>query len=538
MSVTSLTSSTDFEQPYEETACRPWPWWLALALFGAVTLVELPALIIGVPFWRQIANNVATWMVGMAMLVIVLRAVPWYPSRAEKHGWIAITASVLLLVVGDAIWVIGNLIDTHTAAFHLAANLCYLVSYVPLWIGLLMQPSQQTRDSFGRMTLMLEILIALLTLLTVLWYLSVGPALQQAGHLSALEKVLTIALPALDLATLVCALTILLRSHLAAYRLPRAALAMGVALMVIADSLYTYQSYQQTYASGNVIDSLWTYAYLCFALAALLQVRAYQHGSPQAKELILLPSRWRTLVTFLVGAVLCTLVVLTFINGTVNVQNGGLLAGTVIIFILVLLHQWVGFEENRRLYKELREAYRDMAELAHTDPMTGLPNYRTLLERLEEEVARADRYQTPLALIFADIDHFKRINDTYGHRVGDQVLQTLAGVMHDCVRTTDCLARYAGEEFIIVLPQSTLEQARSLAERLRRDVEMMALPMDNGDILQTTVSLGISAYPDPSTTLESLLTDADNAMLRVKREGRNGIAVAQSSHLTLPLLPL
>lgn len=160
--------------------------------------------------------------------------------------------------------------------------------------------------------------------------------------------------------------------------------------------------------------------------------------------------------------------------------------------------------------------------LASQDPLTGAANRRALMQALETELARASRQHTPLALLMVDIDHFKRVNDHYGHLAGDHVLRQR-------LRAPDVLGRYGGEEFMVLLPGTGLHGAAQLAEHLRQAVQ--AAPCEwQGQRIPFTVSIGVAASADtpadPSRTSEALLQAADQALYRAKDDGRNRVALA------------
>jgi len=160
--------------------------------------------------------------------------------------------------------------------------------------------------------------------------------------------------------------------------------------------------------------------------------------------------------------------------------------------------------------------------LARTDTLTGLANRRAFDEVAEQEIQRAQRYSTPLALIMTDLDHFKRINDCYGHRVGDHVLRHFADVLKASVRTIDLVGRWGGEEFALLLPGTDLAEAAQAAERMRVTVAA-ALPRIEGNDCAYTASFGVAAFNAATPTLTALLGRADAALYRAKEQGRNRV---------------
>ena len=163
---------------------------------------------------------------------------------------------------------------------------------------------------------------------------------------------------------------------------------------------------------------------------------------------------------------------------------------------------------------------------AHLDYLTGLNNRRHFMELAEIELARAQRHGHPLAVFMLDIDHFKQFNDTYGHKAGDTVLQALARIMRDTLRTADILGRVGGEEFAGLLPETDLTEAQEVAERLRLAVEQAAVVFEAGLPQHFTVSIGVSELPDKASNLDILLNAADRALYRAKDAGRNRVVTA------------
>lgn len=164
--------------------------------------------------------------------------------------------------------------------------------------------------------------------------------------------------------------------------------------------------------------------------------------------------------------------------------------------------------------------------LAHTDPLTHLLNRRALTIRLVAELERVRRYNSPLTMLMIDLDHFKRVNDTYGHLVGDEVLRGIAMILQRSLRSVDMVARYGGEEFVVVLPETTEQGAVAFAERIRQRVEQHAFEAERANTARVTVSIGVSAFPAPHVeTADDLFSKADAALYRAKEKGRNRVCV-------------
>jgi diguanylate cyclase (GGDEF)-like protein len=167
------------------------------------------------------------------------------------------------------------------------------------------------------------------------------------------------------------------------------------------------------------------------------------------------------------------------------------------------------------------QLYRAQEETSLTDELTRLPNRRYLAQRFVQEMQRAKRYRKPLALLMIDIDHFKSVNDSHGHLIGDQVLAEVATVLNRSIRESDVCARYGGEEFGAIIHEAGAEGARTLAERLRQAVEKATFAGG----LKLTVSVGVAATEDPEL-MTRLLYAADKALYAAKEAGRNRVQMA------------
>jgi diguanylate cyclase (GGDEF)-like protein len=172
--------------------------------------------------------------------------------------------------------------------------------------------------------------------------------------------------------------------------------------------------------------------------------------------------------------------------------------------------------------RELQTALIREQELADTDMLTGINNRRRLYELAEHEFEIAVRYQHPLSILMFDIDHFKRVNDTFGHTIGDRILQQVTQIANTQLRAADIIGRYGGEEFVIVLPMTSAAHAYPLAERLRQEVEALRVPTEKGDAV-VTISIGIveMSQNQPTLSVENLIRRADEAMYTAKQAGRN-----------------
>jgi diguanylate cyclase (GGDEF)-like protein/PAS domain S-box-containing protein len=177
---------------------------------------------------------------------------------------------------------------------------------------------------------------------------------------------------------------------------------------------------------------------------------------------------------------------------------------------------------------EVEKLQIQLREQAIRDPLTGLFNRRYLEETLERELARAFRQQTLFTIIMLDIDHFKKVNDLYGHKAGDLILKNLGEYLLSHTRTEDIACRYGGEEFVLILPGMSLESAYQRAEQFRISFQAFRVKYNENEF-GVTLSLGIAAYPEHSTSVEELVAMADLALYAAKAGGRNRTIIYKST---------
>ena len=182
-------------------------------------------------------------------------------------------------------------------------------------------------------------------------------------------------------------------------------------------------------------------------------------------------------------------------------------------------------QEAEKLSRKLRKANETLQSLANVDDLTGLYNRRYHDDYLKREFERSKRYQRPFSYALIDIDHFKSINDNYGHQQGDIILKELGRKLRSMIRSSDMAFRYGGEEIAVVLPETDFAGAKNIGERILKDIERHEFPHKPGEPMHITVSLGISSYgeSDDFETLHEFVKKADECLYRAKKEGRNRI---------------
>jgi diguanylate cyclase (GGDEF)-like protein len=202
------------------------------------------------------------------------------------------------------------------------------------------------------------------------------------------------------------------------------------------------------------------------------------------------------------------------------------LADACLLSVIVATVAYLAFvrpkdKQIRAVMAALEEARLDAEKLVRFDALTGVLSRRALVEALDSEVERSKRYGSPLACLMLDLDHFKKFNDRYGHQFGDKVLHRVARVMSEHCRTNDHVGRYGGEEFLIILPETRLDGATMLGERVRSAVSETPLDQNEEHI---TVSIGVAEWRGGDGSASELVAQADQALLEAKAAGRNCVA--------------
>ncbi|MCH7528116.1 MAG: diguanylate cyclase [Candidatus Marinimicrobia bacterium] len=182
----------------------------------------------------------------------------------------------------------------------------------------------------------------------------------------------------------------------------------------------------------------------------------------------------------------------------------------------------INAREKWRLLKETEHLQARLQHMAMYDALTETLSRRALIQQLEAEIQRARRHSRQFSILMLDIDHFKKVNDTYGHIAGDAVLRELALTLNTTTRRSDYVGRYGGEEFMVLLPETPLEQATLLAEKLRKAVSEMVVQTEGHTVKNTTISLGVAAFED-DPSVESFINRSDKGLYKSKKNGRNQV---------------
>jgi diguanylate cyclase (GGDEF)-like protein/PAS domain S-box-containing protein len=207
-------------------------------------------------------------------------------------------------------------------------------------------------------------------------------------------------------------------------------------------------------------------------------------------------------------------------------RNGGIVRTEVVTSVIFNeKDQPVSLLGITRDITERKKVEQELERLSQVDMLTGLVNRRRFIQLAEHELSRKRRYGGDLAVFMMDLDHFKVVNDTYGHQTGDLVLQKVGEICRDVLRDVDCVGRLGGEEFAVLLPRTDVDHAMAVAERLRETVENASVAASHGETVRFTISIGVTTMRDDATDLDALLNQADHALHQAKHGGRNRVSL-------------
>lgn len=386
------------------------------------------------------------------------------------------------------------------------SDVLYLGHYVPLVVAVVLFVRRRTpgRDRAAA----LDGAVIAITAGMVSWVFLVAPALAVSGE-SAMVRLASAAYPIMDVVMLVTATWLLIGTN----RKPRALWLLGSALVLLftTDTIYALQQLHDAYHPGNFLDGMWVAYYLLVGAVCLDPSMVAIDEPLSAQQRV--PNIGRF---FGVGlAAIAVPVVLLFEQGrSTSFIYPVLPVCTALLFGMVFLRMLGMLEEQRRL--------------AITDLLTGLKNRRYFETRYSFDSSRAARSGQPLSLILLDIDHFKLVNDRYGHAAGDIVLREIADRLQGEVRTGDVVCRCGGEEFIVHLAGAGIEEAKRIGRRLTAAVAERPFTVARGVEVSVTVSAGVVGFPENVASPDELPAAADRALYAAKAAGRNRMVVGTS----------
>lgn len=522
------------------------PWHLLIGLSGT------SALILALYFTTPIGLIFLKYSYSFAILLYLLltaflcfQGVPELlkkapaPPAERRTGQRFVPAlfglAILWLILSQISWTVQFFSQTQPSSFLSLSYLIALGIYPCFICALLLLPSYHLSMPL-RLRIVLDSLIIMTAVVTYVAYFLLAPLLTD-GTGTLLDKIVASINPASDLIMLFCLLLVALRSREAALNPVLAMLGLATATFFFININRLQAVLHPGYDEVAWNELAWVIG--CRMLILILITGAAQTVRrllnkhelvpvPSAQEDAGWPLHWKILLLgslLLVCGLLVLVVCLEGVHEPLAEQVAILSVGGFIALILLVLRQFLAFYEVRTLQTTLQQKNHLLNQLnarftqqAITDPLTDLLNHRALVSKLEDELAYAREHRTCCSIIFLDIDHFKNINDIYGHQMGDAVLHEFGILMRSLLGETVCIGRWGGEEFIAVLPKENQDQAFAVAEYIRRCVAQQQIQNDG---LYISCSLGVATYPYDATERTDLILSADAAMYAAKRLGRN-----------------
>ncbi|WP_433825283.1 GGDEF domain-containing protein [Actinoplanes sp. CA-015351] len=418
---------------------------------------------------------------------------------------LVIAASALCGVTGDVTYYFVALVN-HEEVYPSIADVFYLAAYPMLALGMLLMVRRRTPGWDGASVI--DAAIVAIGGGFLVYEFVISPMMRSSS--ADLVGFVSLAYPIGDLMLIVVGARLMLGAGPRGTPLRMIGVYLG--LVLFADTFYSYQSINQTFQAGDYLDAFWMTSGFVFAAAVL---------HPAAPTLV---TRSSTATPDATTARLGLLAVAAMTAPTsILIQEArhdapDTIAAAIVCNLLFLL-----------VLVRMTGLVRAQRNAAITDGLTGLRSRRFFEEALCTESARAARHHLPLSMLLLDIDHFKNVNDTYGHNGGDRVLVEVTHRLKEMVRAGDVVARYGGEEFAVLLPGTSPEQALEIAEQVRRGVGTAPIAVADSRLIRVTVSVGVAGMPGAGTTAELVLA-ADRALYAAKNAGRNRVTSAEEPY--------
>jgi two-component system cell cycle response regulator len=437
-------------------------------------------------------------------------------TRRARRFWLLLAASNALWLAGEVTWSAYVFVLRRDVPFPSLADGFYLCSYVLVLPAIALGFGGTFRSRPWRSLLDASLMVVAVGMAGWIWLIE-----PQLAWGASLATATGIAYPLLGVAIMMMLGTLAFGSHRdVPLSIPLVAFAFAVSAAT--DSAYTFSVVLHDYVSDQWLNVGWQLEAVLLALAPLVVV---SHDEGEAKEQRVA----RDLGLPLVLGGLALTVALTLVDtrsGELRPRNLALLGfAAMVVFLRLILTA----RERGRLARRLEGALDEQRRLAVSDGLTGLFNRRFFEELLTIEVERARRNGGQVGLLVIDVDHFKRINDRYGHQGGDRVLAELAKRLRGTVRDLDVVARYGGEEFVIVFPEQDPELLPEFAERCRLAICRLPYRLPDGREIEVTASVGAASFPDHGLDAERLVRVADAALYRAKERGRDRIEIGESA---------
>jgi diguanylate cyclase len=467
----------------------PFYGYLAFGLVAVVVFYRLPASL----------QNQAFDLVGLSGVAAIVVGTRLNRPSSSK-AWLLMAAGQLLFVLGDIFWTIYEVVLHRESPFPSLADVAYLGGYVPLVAGLVLVVGAR-RPGRDLWSLTDGAMVAIAAAVGS-WIFLMAPLAMQSGE-TALGTVVSLAYPTADVLLIAVAASVAFTAETktVSYWLIGASLLA----MIAADTLYIPATLSETYSTGSPIDSGWLVAYVLWGAAALHpSMRKLSEPTTGSEHMRF--SRGRLASEGIAVSSIPVMFLIQTVRGEPRYSVVVVLATTFAALLVI--------GRKARLVASLDTA-------ALHDPLTGLPNRRLLLDRLGQAFRSAERTGKPVGVIFLDLGGFKSINDRFGHEAGDDALITVGGRIEREVRASDTVARFGGDEFVVVAEGLEWVQAEVLVERLRSAVSAPLEVRGSWVEIQVDIGVAVEHLPSGSDDVTALLNTADRAMYRAKAAARD-----------------
>jgi diguanylate cyclase (GGDEF)-like protein len=486
--------------------------WPAAGVLAAVVVVAGLLVLPGTP-WQD--DTLAENLIALVAPVLATACAWW--RRAGSTGrhrrcWTALAAAVTCWAVGDTVWT--WLQAAGISPFPSPADLAYLAFGPLVCVGLLLHPVSHHRSD--RTQRVLDGGAASCALLLVSWQTALGAAVRATDDADPVAAVVGLAYPVVDIVVVVLAVLAFAHTPVGRPRLPLAVLALGLLAISAADSAFIGLNATGSYQSGDVLDVIWSLGFGLLGAAALLDDDGDREVPPDRRTTRAAAERVPPaagLLPYVPIVVASAVVAVMQLLG--RPPSTAELLALLGLTLLLLGRQYLALRQNTRLAGEVAAREQELEHLAYHDPLTGLPNRKLFHDRLQHAIELHARDHRPVAVLFLDLDHFKAVNDTHGHVVGDLLLAAVADRIRGTVRSVDTAARLGGDEFAVLLESGY--DAHRCAERI---IAALREPLQvDGTQLRPRASVGIVelAPGDAPMAADELLGRADHEMYRAKR---------------------
>ena len=473
-------------------------WWLAFVLWQLAGW--------GGDAHRNMISDLAPLPIEAIAVVLAARAARKSDiSRRARSAWMFVAFAFGAYLLGDLIWAWFEVVRD-VSPFPSIADGAYLAFYPLLLAGLLRFPvSARTRAENIRLAL--DVGIVVLGGAMAVWYFVIGPTVRDASAFD-LATLLSIAYPVGDLVLILGVALVLLRGVPRTAGWPLRILLGGLTAFVIADVGFGHLSLVDGYTSGDWPDTFWMLADLSFVAAAEFQFRAKpssEAGRSAASSTLRVSALPYLAIAGSYG------LLLSVSRSTAQFPLDGLLLGAFALTSVVVARQLTALKDNVRLVEEFRR-------LASTDALTGLVSRRHFHDVAQQELVVARHEQRNLSVVMIDVDHFKIINDTFGHGIGDDALRWVANRIQAMMPPEAIAARYGGDELVVLAPTASIDEALAFSQLLVDHVGAAHRPVAGGPD-RISISVG-AAEAAGCADVETLLRCADAALYEAKRAGR------------------